>query len=49
MLRFADLNHDAWLVEFAQGAADQMLARFPEAVDAHLKRWLGEREHYLRV
>jgi ATP-dependent DNA helicase RecG len=26
-----------------------MLARFPEAVDAHLKRWLGEREHYLRV
>jgi len=49
MLRFADLNHDAWLVEFAQGAADDMLARFPEAVDTHLKRWLGEREHYLRV
>jgi ATP-dependent DNA helicase RecG len=49
MLRFADLNHDAWLVEFAQSAADDMLARFPEAVDMHLKRWLGEREHYLRV
>ncbi|PLT20037.1 MULTISPECIES: ATP-dependent DNA helicase RecG [Ralstonia] len=49
MLRFADLNHDAWLVEFAQEAAQAMLARFPEAVDAHLKRWLGEREHYLRV
>ncbi len=49
MLRFADLNHDAWMVEFAQGAAEQMLARFPEAVEAHLKRWLGEREHYLRV
>ncbi|CAH0444213.1 ATP-dependent DNA helicase RecG [Ralstonia pseudosolanacearum] len=49
MLRFADLNHDAWMVEFAQGAAEQMLARFPDAVEAHLKRWLGEREHYLRV
>ncbi|MDE2204457.1 MAG: ATP-dependent DNA helicase RecG [Burkholderiaceae bacterium] len=49
MLRFADLNHDAWLVEFAQCAAEEMLLRYPEAVDAHLKRWLGEREHYLRV
>lgn len=49
MLRFADLNHDAWLVEFAHEAAEAMLARFPEAVDTHLKRWLGEREHYLRV
>lgn len=49
MLRFADLQTDAWLVEYAQEAAELMLARFPEAVEAHLSRWLGGREHYLKA
>ncbi|WP_354686908.1 ATP-dependent DNA helicase RecG [Cupriavidus necator] len=49
MLRFADLNTDAWLVEYAQEAAEVMLERFPEAVEAHLSRWLGGREHYLKA
>ncbi|WP_458762111.1 ATP-dependent DNA helicase RecG [Cupriavidus basilensis] len=49
MLRFADLNTDAWLVDYAQEAAELMLARFPEAVEAHLLRWLGGREHYLKA
>ncbi|CAG9176283.1 ATP-dependent DNA helicase RecG [Cupriavidus laharis] len=49
MLRFADLNSDAWLVEYAQEAAQLMLAHFPEAVEAHLSRWLGGREHYLKA
>ncbi|MFC4519184.1 ATP-dependent DNA helicase RecG [Cupriavidus pinatubonensis] len=49
MLRFADLNTDAWLVEYAQEAAQVMLAHFPEAVEAHLSRWLGGREHYLKA
>lgn len=49
MLRFADLAADAWLVDFAQAAADAMLAHFPEAADAHLSRWLGGREQYLRA
>ncbi|WP_454765603.1 ATP-dependent DNA helicase RecG [Cupriavidus campinensis] len=49
MLRFADLNTDAWLVDYAQEAAELMLARFPEAVEAHLSRWLGGREHFLKA
>ncbi|EHP43347.1 ATP-dependent DNA helicase RecG [Cupriavidus basilensis OR16] len=49
MLRFADLNTDAWLVDYAQEAAELMLLRFPEAVEAHLLRWLGGREHYLKA
>jgi len=49
MLRFADLETDAWLVEYAQEAAELMLAQFPEAVEAHLSRWLGGREHYLKA
>ena len=49
MLRFADLQTDAWLVEYAREAAEMMLAHFPEAVEAHLSRWLGGREHYLKA
>ncbi|WP_066732188.1 ATP-dependent DNA helicase RecG [Cupriavidus sp. D384] len=49
MLRFADLETDAWLVDYAQEAAEQMLERFPEAVEAHLMRWLGGREHFLKA
>ena len=49
MLRFADLNTDAWLVDYAQEAAELMLTRYPEAVEAHLLRWLGGREHFLKA
>lgn len=49
MLRFADLTTDAWLVEPAQAVAEALLARFPEAAEAHLVRWLGGREQYLRA
>ncbi|MFC4418911.1 ATP-dependent DNA helicase RecG [Cupriavidus pampae] len=49
MLRFADLETDAWLVEYAQEAAELMLAHYPEAVEAHLLRWLGGREHFLKA
>ncbi|NSX02396.1 ATP-dependent DNA helicase RecG [Cupriavidus gilardii] len=49
MLRFADLETDAWLVEPAQQAAELLLSRYPEAAQAHLSRWLGGREHYLKA
>ena len=49
MLRFADLETDAWLVDYAQEAAEVMLAQYPEAVEAHLTRWLGGREHFLKA
>ena len=49
LLRFADLDRDADLVDAARAAAEAMLASHPEAVAAHLLRWLGSREEYLRA
>lgn len=49
MLRFADLQQDIELLEAARVAADCMLRDYPEAARCHLKRWLGERNEYLRV
>ena len=52
MLRFADLETDQWLVEQARDVAAWLLsneARYGVIVDAHLARWLGGREEYLRV
>ena len=37
------------MVEYAQEAAELMLARHPEAVEAHLARWLGGREQFLKA
>jgi ATP-dependent DNA helicase RecG len=49
LLRFADLERDAELVEAARAEAAAMLAGPPEAVDAHLRRWLAGREEFLRA
>ncbi|HSS46350.1 MAG TPA: ATP-dependent DNA helicase RecG [Burkholderiales bacterium] len=49
LLRFADLNSDSDLLEAARNAAARMLDEFPQAVNAHLARWLGGRKDYLRV
>ncbi len=49
MLRFADLETDQWLVEHARNVAQELLAHRPEIADAHLARWLGAREDYLRA
>jgi ATP-dependent DNA helicase RecG len=49
MLRFADLQHDAWLIEPAREAAAQLVAQYPEVVAQHLARWLGGREQYLKA
>jgi ATP-dependent DNA helicase RecG len=49
MLRFADLQQDAWLIEPAREAAAQLVAQYPEVVAHHLERWLGGREQYLRA
>ncbi len=48
-LRFADLETDQWLVEKARDVAQQLLATQPAVADAHLARWLGAKEDYLRV
>jgi ATP-dependent DNA helicase RecG len=49
MLRFADLQTDIDLLEAARDAAQQMLDRWPARAQAHLQRWLGSRQDYLRV
>ena len=49
MLRFLDLEKDQWLVERARDLATTLLAQQPTVAEAHLARWLGAREEFLRV
>ncbi len=49
MLRFADLARDLDLLDAARDAAEQLLREQPEAAKAHLARWLGGRNEYLKV
>jgi ATP-dependent DNA helicase RecG len=49
MLRFADLQTDQWLVEKARNLAYTLLRDDPATVEAHLARWLGGREEFLKV
>ena len=49
MLRFADVNADLDLVEAARDAAPALLRDAPRVAEAHLQRWLGARQQYLRV
>ena len=49
LLRFADLETDQWLVEAARTLAQTLLHEDPHVVEAHLARWLGAREEFLKV
>ena len=49
LLRFADLQQDAPLVEQARDAAAWLLSDAPDAAQAHLDRWLGAREAFLNA
>jgi ATP-dependent DNA helicase RecG len=49
LLRFADLDRDAALVEAARDEATRMLSAAPARVDAHLDRWLAGREEFLKA
>ena len=49
LLRFADLEHDLHLIESARDAADELLRREPSAAKAHLERWLGGREEFIKA
>lgn len=53
MLRFADLENDGWLVEQAREVAQSLLDNPHPAntavVEAHLARWLGGKEEFLKV
>ncbi len=49
MLRFADIERDLDLVEAGRNAAAWMVEREPALVEAHLNRWLGSRQHFLKA
>ena len=49
LLRYADLEVDADLVELAQEMATQLLRDDPERAARHLRRWLGNREELLKA
>lgn len=48
LLRYADLEMDADLVDMAREIAEEMLTRHPAAAERHLQRWLGTREELLK-
>ena len=49
LLRFADPERDVALIEAARGAADELLRREPGAAGAHLERWLGGKQDFIKV
>jgi ATP-dependent DNA helicase RecG len=49
LLRFADLERDARLIETARDAAEELLRREPSAAGAHLERWLGGKQEFIKV
>jgi ATP-dependent DNA helicase RecG len=49
MLRFADLATDEKILEQAREAADELLRDFPDAAQAHLRRWMANKHDFLHV
>jgi len=49
LLRFADLERDVALIEQARDDAEWLLEKEPAAAAAHLARWLGGREEFIRA
>ncbi|WP_429599294.1 ATP-dependent DNA helicase RecG [Variovorax sp. PvP013] len=49
LLRFADLDDDALLLDWARELAPRMLDRDPELAQRHVERWLGGKAQYLKA
>ena len=49
LLRFADLEKDVALIEQARDAAEMLLDKEPAAAAAHLHRWLGGRQEFIKA
>jgi ATP-dependent DNA helicase RecG len=48
LLRYADLELDADLIDMAREVAETLLTTQPELAEKHLQRWLGSREELLK-
>jgi ATP-dependent DNA helicase RecG len=49
LLRFADLERDAALIEQARDAAEVLLREDPDAAHRHVARWLGGKQEFVRA
>ena len=49
MLRFADINEDAKILEITRTLADELLRDSPEVVQAHLQRWMANKPDFLHA
>jgi ATP-dependent DNA helicase RecG len=49
LLRFADLEDDALLLDWARELAPRMLDRDPDLAQRHVERWLGGKAQYLKA
>ena len=49
MLRFADINQDAMLLETARALADELLRNAPAVAHAHLQRWMANKPDFLHA
>jgi ATP-dependent DNA helicase RecG len=49
MLRFADLETDGDLLDWARRLAPVMLDRHPALAEKHVQRWLGTKAEYLKA
>jgi ATP-dependent DNA helicase RecG len=49
MLKIADLERDADLLEVAKSMADRLIKEYPIAVEAHLQRWMSHAGELVKV
>ena len=49
MLKIADLERDADLLEAAKNMADRLIKEYPQAVEAHLERWMSHAGELVKV
>lgn len=49
MLRFADLEQDLMLLDWARELAPRMLEQHPQLAQRHVDRWLGGKAEFLKA
>jgi ATP-dependent DNA helicase RecG len=49
MLKIADLNRDADLLNVAKNMAEKLLKNYPVEVEKHLERWMGRADEWVKV